>query len=339
LDQQYDQPRAGKQYATWCPTAIRAMLRRELYAGRIFWNRSRFVKQPGTNKRLCRERPTSEWLVTEKPELRIIDAALWERVPARLSRLAEVYTKPAHPGLLHRSATSPYLMTGFLKCGSCGANLVIVTGRTKGAHPKYGCPQNFYRGACTNGLKERAEWLEESLLSELQQAVMKPGAVDYALYAFDRQLKASSSDVSNQTGRMRQRSEQIQLELRNLVTMTATCGPSPTLIEGINDRERELKAINRQLLASDADSASSQVGSVRQFVTERLSDIRELLSADVPKAKAEIAKHISTIEMLPQETAHKARYVAAGEWNLLGGVEKRVGMVAGEGFEPSTVGL
>ena len=72
-------PRAGKQYATWCPTAIREMLRRELYAGRIIWNRSKFVKQPGTNKRLRRERPSEEWLVTEKPELRIIDAALWMR--------------------------------------------------------------------------------------------------------------------------------------------------------------------------------------------------------------------------------------------------------------------
>ena len=61
------------------------MLHRELYAGRIVWNRSRFVKQPGTNKRLRRERPQSEWLVTEQPDLRIVDAALWERVQARLS--------------------------------------------------------------------------------------------------------------------------------------------------------------------------------------------------------------------------------------------------------------
>lgn len=157
-------PRAGKQYATWCPTAIRAMLYRELYAGRIVWNRSHFVKKPGTNKRLRRERPRSEWSVVEKPELRIIDADLWERVQTRLSWVAEKYAKPAHPGLRHRASTSPYLLTGFLKCGSCGANLVIVTGRTKGAHPKYGCPQNFYSSACTNGVKERADWLEDRLL-------------------------------------------------------------------------------------------------------------------------------------------------------------------------------
>ena len=332
-------PRAGKQYATWCPTAIRAMLRRELYAGRIVWNRSRFVKQPGSNKRLRRDRPESEWSVTERPELRIIDAALWDRVQARLSRLAELYTKPAHPGLVHRAATSPYLMTGFLKCGSCGANLVIVTGRTMGAHPKYGCPQNFYRGACSNGLKERADWLEDRMLSELQKAVMRPEAVDYVIQEFERQLHASLSDLTNQVGRMRQRSEQLQSELRNLVAMTATCGPSPSLIEGINRREQELKTITRQLLVSEGASVTSQVGQVRQFATERLCDIRGLLTANVQRAKAELAKHVSTIQMFPKETGHAGHYVAVGDWNLLGGEAERVRMVAGEGFEPSTFGL
>jgi hypothetical protein len=39
--------------------------------------------------------------------------------------------------------------------------------------------------------------------------------------------------------------------------------------------------------------------------------------------------------MLPQETGRKGHYVASGEWDLLGGGEKRVGMVAGERFEPA----
>ncbi len=334
-------PRTGKQYATWCPTAIRAMLRRELYAGRIVWNRSRFVKQPGTNKRLRRDRPESEWSVTERPDLRIVDAALWDRVQARLSRLADLYAKPAHPGLIHRAATSPYLMTGFLKCGSCGANLVIVTGRTMGAHPKYGCPQNFYRGTCTNGLKEAGQLAGRPLwLSDCKRRSCQPEAVD-AMHdpKFERQLHASLLDLTDQVGLMRRRSELLQNELRNLVAMTATCGPSPSLIEGINQREQELKTITRQLLVSEGASVTNQLGQVRQFVTERLCDIRGLLTANVQRAKAELAKHVSTIKMFPKETGHEGHYVAVGDWNLLGGEAERVRMVAGEGFEPSTFGL
>jgi len=49
------------------------MLRNQVYIGRLIWNRRRFIKQPGTNKRIRRPRPESEWIITEKPELRIIE--------------------------------------------------------------------------------------------------------------------------------------------------------------------------------------------------------------------------------------------------------------------------
>ena len=182
-------PRAGKQYATWCPTAIREMLRRDLYT----------LRPPGR-----------EWRVMEQPELRIIGKDLWKRVQSRLTFVATTFGHGKRKGLYYRAASSQYLLTGFLKCGSCGANLVIVTGRGNGGHPIYGCPQNFYRGACTNRLKERADWLEDRLLSELQRAVIQPEAVDYALQEFEGQLAASLAESSSQTSHMRKPSEQIQ---------------------------------------------------------------------------------------------------------------------------------
>ena len=335
-------PRAGKHYATWCPTAVREMLRRDLYAGRIVWNRSRFVKQPGTNKRLRRERPENEWRIAERPDLRIIDGGLWTRVQARLEFVAMTFGKGKFPGLLHRSSSSPYLLTGFLKCGTCGANLVVVTGRGKQGHPRYGCPQNFHRGACPNKLKERADWIEDRLLSQLQEAILQPEALDYALYEFERQLAASLLDLTNHVARMRQRSGEIQQELDNLIATAAACGHSPALVKAINDREQELKNISRQLLSTEPESVSSHVARIRQFVSDRFGNIRKILNTDVLRAKGELAKHISEIRMVPQAGEKKGHYTAEGEWNLLGGYgdgEKCVRMVAGGGFEPPTFGL
>ena len=342
-------PRAGKQYATWCPTAIREMLRRDLYAGRVVWNRSRFVKQPGTNKRLRRERPRTEWRIAERPELRIIDGALWGRVQARLAFVAHAFTRGPGAGLYHRASTSQNLLTGLLKCGSCGANLEIVTGRGKAGHQRYGCPQNFYRGACANTLKERADWLEDRLLSELQRAVLRPEVVDYALQEFERQLTASLSHLSAQVRRMRHRREQIQQELNRLIETAAACGHSAALVEAINSREQELGEITQRLFAGQPESVPNQVAKIRRFVTERLADIRQLLNADVLRAKAELGRHVTSIRMLPQGEGKKGHYIAAGDWNLLGGLaegvgiqagsEKRVRVVAGGGFEPPTFGL
>lgn len=55
-----------------------------------------------------------------------------------------------------RSASSPYLFSGLLKCSECGANITIVSGRWRGrGDVVYGCPQNAYRGdtVCKNNLR------------------------------------------------------------------------------------------------------------------------------------------------------------------------------------------
>jgi hypothetical protein len=74
-----------------------------------------------------------------------------------------------------------------------------------------------------------------------------------------------------------------------------------------------------------------------------LSNIRQLLYADLQRAKAELAKHVSGIRMLPQPEGKKGHYIAAGEWNLLGGYSQGAGhhdgpksafgLVAGACFE------
>jgi hypothetical protein len=200
-----------------------------------------------------------------------------------------------------------------------------------------------------NTVKERADWLEDRLLSELQRAVLRPEVVDYALQEFGRQLAASLSELSTQMSRMRQRRELIQQELGRLIETAAACGHSAALVEAISNREQELGEITQRLFAAQPDSVPNQVAAIRCFVTERLTSIRQLLNADVQRAKVELAKHVSGIRMLPQPEGKKGHYVATGEWNLLGGYvqgvgdqdgsEKRVRMVAGGGFEPPTFGL
>jgi hypothetical protein len=161
---------------------------------------------------------------------------------------------------------------------------------------------------------------------------------------FERQLTASFAELSGRVvARMRRRREQLQQELQRLVETVAKCGHSAALVEAINKREQELADIAQRLFTSQPDSVSAHVSGIRQFVSERLGDIRGLLNADVQKAKAELAKHVSGIRMVPQTNGKKGHYVAIGEWNLLGGyaempgnqggTEKRVRMVAGACFE------
>jgi site-specific DNA recombinase len=64
----------------WLVSALHEILHNERYIGRVVWNRSTWIKDPDSGKRIRRERPSSEWVVTTGP--RLIDEVTWLRTEA-----------------------------------------------------------------------------------------------------------------------------------------------------------------------------------------------------------------------------------------------------------------
>ena len=242
-------------------------------------------------------------------------------------------------GLLNRSASSGHLLTGFIKCGLCGANLVIVTGR-KRRHAMYGCPQHWYRGACTNSMRVRQAYLESQLFGELQKALLQPAAISYVLDQFKRQVDAAQANRTQETERIQARKRTLDEELSRLTAAVAASGHSATLLHAIAEREREMIEIETSLRQEDEGLGKSSE-ELQQFVHDRLSSLPDLLSCDVPRARTELAKHVSQITMHPADQNGDRHYVCRGDWNLLGVLSGQgdVRMVAGGGFEPPTFGL
>jgi len=135
-----------------------------------------------------------------------------------------------------------------------------VTGRGNGAHPRYGCPINFNRGACINGLKQRADEIEAHLFSKLQNAVLQPDAIEDGVQEFERQLQASLAGLDDKLVRMCQRASKVQQEISNLAATAAPRGPIPTVVKEINSRQQERDEITRQILTTEPDSISAEIG-------------------------------------------------------------------------------
>jgi hypothetical protein len=140
---------------------------------------------------------------------------------------------------------------------------------------------------------------------------------------------------------MRQRADELKREIESAVENLIKCRNNPALVDAINVRQQELDGITAQLLGAEPGSISSEVDGIRRFALSQLGTVRSLLTDDVQKARAVLARHVTTIRMVPERGAKKG-YRAEGEWNLLGGYpedKKCVRMVAGGGFEPPTFGL
>jgi site-specific DNA recombinase len=343
-------PRSRKgRRSTWCPTAIRAMLKRELYKGERIWNKSQFRKYPGTNKRRSKPRTENQWTRIRQPELAIVSEDLWNSVQMRLDFFADKCRSQRPLGLLPRSLTNDYLFSGLLKCSECGGNMVISTGGGTHRHPKYACSNRINRGTCSNDLYIRRDELEEELLRNLHIEILQPEAIELAIAEFGRQLSSSLASISGELVQMRQQKEKLEGEIQNFMAAIAEHGHSKYILGEIATREKEVAAITDRLLAGTPASIQAQVEEVRLQVEEGISNLRNLLNHKAPLAKSELHRHVDEVRMSPASDGKNWCYLAEGEVDLLGSdysvdsrrrmLDRRLEVVAGVGFEPTTSGL
>lgn len=156
----------------WSASAIHGDARRgigilanPIYVGRQVWNRSRWVKHPETGRRVRQERPRADWIVSEHPELAIIDAGTWAATERRLSG---------------QSRPPRHVLSGILRCGECGGPMVIVD------RYRYGCATAKQRGTC-EGVTVGKAVAESALLGAVRDELLS----EEAFSAYQRAMKAA----------------------------------------------------------------------------------------------------------------------------------------------------
>jgi site-specific DNA recombinase len=316
-----------------------------------FWNKRKYKKRPGTNKRISIPRPESQWVVIERPELRIVPQDLWDRVQANLKATATRFPG-MEPGLQNRSTSVPYLFSGILKCGECGANLSILTNRGKNnSGASYGCPHHVNRGVCSNNLYQRRDALEVQLLAGLRNRLLDKSAIEEIVAQVSRSISSNRSNQPEQVRGLERAQTQVEAEMNNLADAIGKSGGSAFLLKALQAKESDRDSIMASL-ARYSPRALDPVDPdwIRTRIQAELEDIGGLLNMDAPRAKAELRKHVAEIRMTPSQSDGKRFYVAEGKWDLVGdgssGPQLQNGkegqyfpMVAGVGFEPTTFGL
>ena len=182
-----------KQYYGWCTSTITRLLRNEKYIGKYIWNKTTTKKDPLTGKRKQVSRPESEWVILDKPELRIIDQETWDIVQKKLEkRKLTSHNYKNKEKRQHRVTTDPtHLLSGNLKCGVCGGNMSIVTGKNSGY---YGC-LNKRRNTCTNKLLINRKQLEEAFMKSLKEKVLNSKSIYPMLEIIHKEIKKNASFV------------------------------------------------------------------------------------------------------------------------------------------------
>ena len=174
----------GPAGSAWSPSTIHGHARRgtgilnnELYVGRRVWNRQRFLKDPDTGKRVSRLNPSSEWIIKDVPELRIVDDDLWLSAKAR-----QAATRQAAQTGLVRARRPIYLFSGLTKCGICGGGFNLSS------RDDLRCFNNTARGTCTNTRAIKRQEVEARVLRAMQEKFFEPGAFAEFCDAFTEEM-------------------------------------------------------------------------------------------------------------------------------------------------------
>jgi site-specific DNA recombinase len=325
------QPRAGRQQS-WAPSSVRVLLRNERYRGCVVYGKTRKIRNPETKKNLRRVRE-SEFVRMEKPEQRIVPEKLWRAVQERIEYVNRVYGAAGRKGGLmnSRAASSPYVFSGLLRCGVCGANFTLVGGAGRNHKTaRYGCPSYAFRGTCTNAPSVRRDTLEADLLAKLQRDVLSDAAIDYCLEQLEQEIAKRTRQLDSDLLGIQKRKATLEKELSNFQRMCADGFDSQTIREGITTREREIRELVTKVAGRKKGSVHEQVTGLRKFVRESLVDIRELLTAkhnNTAILKRELARHIDAITLLPNG---KRDIQYKGQWKLLGKSVRDTGGAEGQ---------
>ncbi|MBR1930922.1 MAG: recombinase family protein [Lachnospiraceae bacterium] len=177
-----------KRNSNWSQTAICRILTNEIYTGKII-NGKEEVEDFLTGRRKGKD--SSEWMVVEKPELRLIEDATFEKAQEILQG------RYASFRMTHERQSNKYLFSTLIKCKECGWSFRRVVRKYKNTYVRWVCSGHNGKGAdsCPNAITVDEEELIEVLQEYFTDVLSKKKKViEHVVKEFQRVYKAQDEN-------------------------------------------------------------------------------------------------------------------------------------------------
>lgn len=292
-------PGAIRSAKGWSPATVSRILDNEKYIGRWTWNKTETRRDPRTGRRRRFRKPESEWLVHEDEELRIIPRELWEKVRERRKEMHRTW--PSGTGKRgfsneqgSRQAHFPtHLLAGSMLCGSCGATIAQVSGKSGGY---YGCLAAT-KGACDNKTLVRRTLAEKVILEAVKDELADPEAVAYVLHRVEEEVVKLRSDLPETLKLKEAELTAEQRRLANFVDFIGEGRGSQALAKALVETERRVET-----LTDEVDGLRRSREKVFQvppvdWIKDRLENLHEVLSHRTARSAQTLRKLLGPIRL------------------------------------------
>ena len=178
-----------KRGNNWSQNSVCRILTNEIYTGKII-NGKEEIADFLTGQR--KEKDESEWLVTIRPELRIIEDEVFDK--------AQDILKGRHDSfkITHERQSNKYLFSTLIKCKECGWSFRRTVRQYKNTYVRWVCSGHNGKGAdnCPNAVTVDEEELIQALQDYFQEILSKKKKViNYVIKEFQRVYKAKDENI------------------------------------------------------------------------------------------------------------------------------------------------
>ncbi len=266
------------------------------YAGTAFWNK----EDKRTKGR--KYKPKDEWVVVENAHPPIITKEELENALER--KKLNQYNAPDGA-----TRESKYLLTGknfegnpLLTCNKCTGN-VIGYGNSSFNWKKYICGTNRTRGsiACDNNWFIDSNWLEQSVLLEIEQRYTAPDKVEVLINDISSNISKKNKEVDKSMVNFKRQLSNCDLEIKRLLDAIKS-GIDPSIVL---DEVNALK-LKKDKIESDIDTLNKSIPS--DYKTIDIDKLRTFFlnfkpvfdNATIVEKRQLIRTFVRHIELVPE---------------------------------------
>lgn len=264
---------------TWCPSSVRAILRNPKYIGDWTWNKTKWVKYPDSKERKKITRPKEEWVVNLREDLRIVSDELWQSVRELDKKRDNVQVRRKNgqlAGYYGGNTREKYLLSGLLKCGICGGNMVVVTSKKRGSYMMCGLHRTRGDIACSNCLRVDRNLVERMLLSKISERILNSEVLDRIVKKANKRLKKVVSGKRAGIAELESQRKEVEEQIDNLTKFIMKGNHSPRISGLLAEKERELATLNQRLQKIGSNSYPAQQPIPVSWIKEKVANLKGL---------------------------------------------------------------
>lgn len=274
-----------KRGCTWSQNAICRILDNELYTGKVI-NGKQEVTDFLTGKRT--EKDETEWMVVERPDLRIIEPEIYEK--AKEVRAAK--SKSFH--LTSERESNKYLFSTLIKCKECGWSFRRIVRKYKNTYIRWVCSGHNGRGAdsCPNAQKVDEDELIQVLNDYFAEILKnKKNVICYVTNEFQRVYKAKDENVNYEKELNVQLARLQKTRQKYMDMYTDDLISREELKDKIGGMRKEIERLENKLkMVSYNLTKGQQLENILNSTFRRIEDITDVREMNNPQLKRIIQK-------------------------------------------------